>query len=59
MHCAISERIEIGDDSDVTDATLTPAYEAISAWHPGLGCPSPRIPGMRPKTRRGPIRGPN
>jgi site-specific DNA recombinase len=36
---AIFERIEIGPEAEVTGTTLTPVYEALSAWHPGLGQP--------------------
>jgi site-specific DNA recombinase len=43
MNLAIFERIEVGPDAEITGTVLTPVYEALSAWQPGLG---------RPKTPR-------
>ncbi|MGH2853022.1 MAG: recombinase family protein [Solirubrobacteraceae bacterium] len=43
MNLAIFERIEVGPDAEITGTALTPVYEALSAWQPGLG---------RPKTHR-------
>jgi hypothetical protein len=40
MNRAIFERIEVGPDAEITGTTLTPIYDALSAWHPGLGRPS-------------------
>jgi DNA invertase Pin-like site-specific DNA recombinase len=37
MNRAIFERIEIGPDAEITGTVLTSAYEALSAWQPGLG----------------------
>ncbi|HTZ86660.1 MAG TPA: recombinase family protein [Solirubrobacteraceae bacterium] len=37
MNRAIFERIEIGPEAEITGTTLTPTYEALSAWQPGLG----------------------
>jgi site-specific DNA recombinase len=39
LNQAIFERIDIGPDGQTTGTTLTPIYEAISAWQPGLGQP--------------------
>jgi hypothetical protein len=39
MNRAIFQYIEIGDAGDIADTTLTPPYQAISAWQPGLGRP--------------------
>jgi site-specific DNA recombinase len=39
MNRAIFERIEVGPDAEITGTTLTPVYQALSAWHPGLGRP--------------------
>ena len=37
MNSAIFERIEIGEDGEITKTTLTPVYQALSAWQPTLG----------------------
>lgn len=37
MNRAIFERIEVGEDSEITGTTLTPTYQALSAWQPRLG----------------------
>lgn len=39
LNQAIFERIDIGPDGHATSTTLTPVYQAISAWRPGLGQP--------------------
>lgn len=41
LNQAIFRRIDIGPDGEATGTTLTPVYEAISAWQPGLGKPKP------------------
>jgi site-specific DNA recombinase len=54
MNRAIFERIEVGPDADITDITLTPVYQALSAWQPDLGRPKtktqdgPRLAHVRP-----------
>jgi site-specific DNA recombinase len=57
MNRAIFERIEVGPDAEITGTTLTPIYQALSAWQPGLGQPKtcqtktqdgPRLAGVRP-----------
>jgi hypothetical protein len=40
MNRAIFERIEIGPDAEITSTTLTPIYQALTAWKPGLGQPA-------------------
>ena len=47
MNRAIFKHIEIGEDGDIAKSALTPPYEAISAWEPGLGRrrPSAFVPG--------------
>jgi site-specific DNA recombinase len=42
MNLAIFERIEVGPDAEITATKLTPVYQALSAWQPGLGQPQPR-----------------
>jgi site-specific DNA recombinase len=37
LNQAIFKRIDIGPDGHATGTTLTPVYEAISAWQPTLG----------------------
>jgi len=44
---AIFERIEIGEDGEITDTALTPVYDALSAWQPGLGRPLPAQEGAQ------------
>jgi site-specific DNA recombinase len=39
MNRAVFERIEIGPEGEITGTVLTPTYEALSAWQPGLGRP--------------------
>ena len=39
MNRAIFERIEIGEDGQITGTTLMPVYDALSAWQPRLGRP--------------------
>jgi site-specific DNA recombinase len=39
MNRAIFERIEVGEDSEITGTTLTPTYQALSGWQPRLGRP--------------------
>ncbi|MGH2911010.1 MAG: hypothetical protein ACRDJ3_00895 [Solirubrobacteraceae bacterium] len=39
MNRAIFERIEVGDDGEITGTKLTPVYKALSAWQPSLGQP--------------------
>lgn len=39
MNRAIFQRIEIGTDGEITGTTLTPVYDALSAWQPCLGRP--------------------
>lgn len=41
MNLAIFERIEVGPDAEITGTKLTPVYQALSAWQPGLGQPKP------------------
>ncbi|HEY4894757.1 MAG TPA: recombinase family protein [Solirubrobacteraceae bacterium] len=61
MNRAIFERIEIGEDGEITDTALTPVYDALSAWQPALGRPlpaqegtqaqdGPHTPNVRPST---------
>jgi hypothetical protein len=52
MNRAIFERIEIGEDGEITDTALTPVYDALSAWQPGLALPA------RPGSDAGPRRPP-
>jgi hypothetical protein len=40
LNRAIFKRIEIGEDGEITEASLTPTYEALSAWTPTLGKPT-------------------
>lgn len=40
MNRAIFERIEVGHDTNITTTSLTPVYDALSAWQPGLGRPA-------------------
>lgn len=40
LNRAIFKRIEIGEDGEITKASLTPTYEALSAWKPTLGKPT-------------------
>jgi hypothetical protein len=40
LNRAIFKRIEIGEDGEITEAALTPTYEALSAWRPTLGKPT-------------------
>jgi site-specific DNA recombinase len=42
MNRAVFERIEIGPEAEITGTVLTPTYEALSAWQPGLGRPQGR-----------------
>jgi len=39
LNRAIFERIEIGEDGQITGTVLTPAYQALSAWQPTFGQP--------------------
>jgi site-specific DNA recombinase len=39
LNRAIFERIEIGEEGKITGTTLTPVYQAISAWQPAFGQP--------------------
>jgi site-specific DNA recombinase len=49
LNQAIFERIDIGPDGQATGTVLTPVYEAISAWQPGLGHPkTPKGTAQRP-----------
>jgi site-specific DNA recombinase len=52
MNRAIFERIEVGPDAEITDTTLTPVYQALSAWQPSLG--RPKTHRKAPKTQNGP-----
>ncbi|HEY7830468.1 MAG TPA: hypothetical protein VIC06_07895 [Solirubrobacteraceae bacterium] len=51
---AIFERIEVGPEGEITGTVLTPTYEALSAWRPGLGRPrttGPKTPSQdRPRS---------
>jgi site-specific DNA recombinase len=47
MNRAIFERIEIGEDGQITGTALTPVYNALSAWQPGLGRPQARRKGSQ------------
>jgi site-specific DNA recombinase len=49
------KRILVGEDSQITGTTLTPVYEALSAWHEPLGQPRPRRcpSGAKGRQRRG------
>jgi hypothetical protein len=51
MNRAIFQHIEIGDDGDIADTTLTPPYAAISAWQPSLGRPQAARTGAAGATR--------
>lgn len=44
MNRAIFEHIEIGPDAEITGSTVTPIYDALSAWQPNLGQPAARQP---------------
>jgi site-specific DNA recombinase len=52
MNLAIFERIEVGPDAEITGTVLTPVYEALSAWQPGLG--RPKTPRKGSKAQDGP-----
>jgi site-specific DNA recombinase len=39
MNRVFFERIEIGEDGEITATILTPTYKAIAAWQPDLGRP--------------------
>jgi hypothetical protein len=45
LNRAIFERIEVGLDGEIVDAVLKPAFQALRAWHPGLGRPEGPGPG--------------
>src|SRR5580698_9882521 len=45
LNRAIFARIEVGDDGEIKDTTLTPVYQALAAWAPTLGRPCPPAPG--------------
>lgn len=53
MNRAIFERIEVGEDGEITGTKLTPVYKALSAWHPSLGQPKTPQDG-RQKAQDGP-----
>jgi site-specific DNA recombinase len=40
LNRAIFKRIKIGKDGEITGTTLTPTYDALSAWNPDLGQPT-------------------
>ena len=44
MNRVFFERIEIGEDGEITAAILTPTYKAIAAWQPNLGQPKANGP---------------
>lgn len=48
MNRAIFTHIEIGNDGDITKSTLTPPYDAISAWQPTLGRPAAAVAAQAP-----------
>jgi hypothetical protein len=52
MNLAIFDRIEVGPDAEITGTVLTPVYEALSAWQPGLG--RPKTPRKRSKAQDSP-----
>lgn len=41
LNRAIFKRIDVGEEGEITDTALTPVYEALTAWKPGLGHPRP------------------
>jgi site-specific DNA recombinase len=45
MNRIIFERIEVGEDGEITRTALTPTYNAIAAWQPDLGQPKGRRAG--------------
>jgi site-specific DNA recombinase len=51
MNLAIFERIEVGPDAEITGTVLTPVYDALSAWHPGLGRPKTHRKGTKAQDR--------
>jgi DNA invertase Pin-like site-specific DNA recombinase len=51
MNLAIFERIEVGPDAEITGTVLTPVYEALSAWQPGLGQPKTQRKGTKGQDR--------
>jgi len=40
LNRAIFQRIEIGEDGEITGTALTPTYQALAAWNPNLGKPT-------------------
>jgi site-specific DNA recombinase len=48
MNRAIFKHIEIGEDGDISKSTLTPPYDAISAWQPTLGRPTAAVAAPAP-----------
>ncbi|MBA3809148.1 MAG: hypothetical protein H0X28_12285 [Solirubrobacterales bacterium] len=53
MNRAIFAHIKIGDDAEITGATLTPVYAALSAWQPGLGQPAASQPQSQSRLGKG------
>jgi site-specific DNA recombinase len=47
MNAAVYVRIEVRPDGDLADATLTPTYQAISAWQSGFGRPARTQPSQK------------
>ncbi len=41
LNRAIFKYVEVGEEGEVTGTALTPVYEALTAWEPGLGQPWP------------------
>jgi hypothetical protein len=50
MNRIIFERIEVGEDTEITGTVLTPTYKAIAAWQPSLGQPKAKV---APQGRQG------
>jgi site-specific DNA recombinase len=50
MNRIIFERIEVGEDAEITGTVLTPTYKAIAAWQPTLGQPKAKA---APQGRQG------
>ncbi|HSZ13115.1 MAG TPA: recombinase family protein [Solirubrobacteraceae bacterium] len=52
MNRAIFEHIEVGEEGHITGTALTPVYDALSAWQPGLGRPQAQRQGSQHQTRQ-------
>jgi site-specific DNA recombinase len=52
MNRAIFEHIQVGEEGHITGSTLTPVYDALSAWQPGLGRPHAQRKGSQRQGRQ-------